>query len=123
MYHHDFLFAHGPMVGAFGFGPEGSLLGASALLILALVFSLWSIVWMGLGLWHAAHNRQGWWFIAFLLIHTLGILEIIYLFRFRKDRDSTPLLPWHHEKKEKPVTTEARPADEANLPTAESSPE
>jgi hypothetical protein len=42
-------------------------------------FLLWSLAWGGLALWHAAKRNEKWWFIAFLLIHTAGILEIVYL--------------------------------------------
>ncbi len=41
---------------------------------------LWSMVWKGLALWHSAGRKQGWWFIALLVINTVGILEIFYLF-------------------------------------------
>ncbi len=40
---------------------------------------LWSVVWTGLALWHSARRGQKWWFIFFMLVHTAGILEIIYL--------------------------------------------
>ena len=46
---------------------------------IALVI-VWSLVWKGLALWRAALLRQKWWFIAILLLNTLGILEIIYIF-------------------------------------------
>ncbi len=39
----------------------------------------WSIFWMGLALWHAARRGDKVWFVVFLLVHTVGILEIIYL--------------------------------------------
>ena len=51
-----------------------------ALVPFVLVFILWSIMWKGLALWHAARRGEPWWFIALLIINTLGILEIIYLF-------------------------------------------
>lgn len=41
---------------------------------------VWSLFWKGLGLWHSASRKQGWWFLAMLLINSLGILEIVYLF-------------------------------------------
>ena len=41
---------------------------------------IWSLLWKGLALWRASKRNDKWWFIAFLLINTLGILEIIYLF-------------------------------------------
>ena len=46
-------------------------------IIAALV---WAVVWKGLGLWHAARRGQYWWFLILLVVNTLGILEIIYLF-------------------------------------------
>ncbi len=40
----------------------------------------WTLVWKGFALWRSAKLRQRCWFITILLINTLGILEIIYLF-------------------------------------------
>lgn len=47
----------------------------------------WSIIWKGIALWNAARNRQLSWFIALLIVNTLGLLEIIYLAFFRKDKN------------------------------------
>lgn len=47
---------------------------------------LWSIVWKGLGLWHASRNGDYLWFIAMLVINTVGILEIVYIFGVAKMR-------------------------------------
>jgi len=44
------------------------------------VFVLWSVVWKGLALWHAARRKEPWWFVILLVVNTFGILEIIYLF-------------------------------------------
>lgn len=41
--------------------------------------AIWSLAWSGLALWNAAKRGQKWWFVLFLLVHTMGILEIIYL--------------------------------------------
>lgn len=46
---------------------------------------IWSLVWKGLALWRAAGFRQKYWFIAILLINTLGLLEIIYIFLVSRD--------------------------------------
>jgi len=43
----------------------------------------WTLFWKGFGLWFAARNRQSGWFVAMLLLNTLGILPIIYLIFFR----------------------------------------
>jgi hypothetical protein len=40
---------------------------------------VWSSVWKGLALWHAAKRSDKWWFVALLVINTVGILEICYL--------------------------------------------
>ncbi len=54
--------------------------GHSALVPFLIIFVLWTIVWKGLALWHSARRGQGWWFAIMLVVNTLGILEIIYLF-------------------------------------------
>ncbi|MDP2648555.1 MAG: DUF5652 family protein [Patescibacteria group bacterium] len=41
---------------------------------------VWSLVWKGLALWRAAKRGEKIWFVVFLLVNTLGILEIVYLF-------------------------------------------
>ena len=41
---------------------------------------VWSLFWKGLALWHAARRGQPWWFLVLLLVNTLGLLEIIYVF-------------------------------------------
>lgn len=56
-------------------------MGGSGVLILVLI---WSFFWKGLGLWHSAQRKQGRWFVLLLLVNTLGILEIIYLFLVAK---------------------------------------
>lgn len=41
---------------------------------------LWAIVWKGLALWKAAELEQKYWFIVMLVLNTVGLLEIFYLF-------------------------------------------
>jgi len=57
----------------------GAFLGPGLLLIL-----IWSLFWKGLALWHAGRRGQPWWFVVMLVINTIGILEIIYLFAVLK---------------------------------------
>ena len=45
-----------------------------------LILFLWSILWKGLALWRAAKRGDKIWFVIFLFVNTVGILEIIYLF-------------------------------------------
>ena len=64
---------------------------AAALMPIILVAVLWEIVLKGFGLWYSARGSQKWWFIAMLVLNTLGILPIIYLIWFRpKDGAHAP---------------------------------
>jgi hypothetical protein len=69
-------------------GPLSAQLGVNPILLVALfiVVSAWSLIWKGVGLWYAARNHQRRWFIAMLIVNTLGILEIIYILWFRADK-------------------------------------
>jgi hypothetical protein len=62
--------------GMMGWGPQMPFYFGSWILI-ALA---WSLLWKGLALWRAAKRGEKIWFIVFLIVNTLGILEIIYLF-------------------------------------------
>lgn len=55
--------------------------------ILILVVA-WAIPWKGLALWKAAQLKDKRWFIALLVINTLGALEILYIFIFSKRKKS-----------------------------------
>lgn len=46
----------------------------------------WTIPWKGVALWKAARNGHKWWFIALLVINTLAVLEILYIFVFGKKK-------------------------------------
>jgi hypothetical protein len=53
-------------------------------LIILLMIIIWTIIWKGLALWKAARSGSRAWFIILLIINTLGILEILYIFIFSK---------------------------------------
>lgn len=46
------------------------------------LLTAWSLIWKGLALWRSAKFHQRNWFVALLVLNTLGILEIVYLFKF-----------------------------------------
>lgn len=46
---------------------------------LIALLAVWEAVWKGFALWHSARNKQLVWFIAILIVNTVGILPIIYL--------------------------------------------
>ncbi|HZZ99279.1 MAG TPA: DUF5652 family protein [Candidatus Paceibacterota bacterium] len=60
-------------------GPVGFGVG----IVFALVV-IWSLVWKGLALWKSARHGHKWWFIVLLIVNTLGILEILYIYIFSK---------------------------------------
>lgn len=47
---------------------------------------IWAIFWKGLALWKSARNDQRYWFVALLIVNSLGILDILYLFVFAKNK-------------------------------------
>ncbi|MDE2188346.1 MAG: hypothetical protein KGJ35_01300 [Patescibacteria group bacterium] len=65
--------------GLLGFGSIG--------LIVIILLALWlicTIMLKAYAMWHAAKRDEVWWFIALLLINTLGILELVYIIFFLK---------------------------------------
>ncbi|HOW37067.1 MAG TPA: DUF5652 family protein [Candidatus Pacearchaeota archaeon] len=47
----------------------------------------WEAVWKGIALWKAGRNNQLGWFIALLILNTVGILPILYLLFFQKSKE------------------------------------
>lgn len=45
----------------------------------------------GLALWKSARKDSKIWFIVFLVVNTLGILEILYLYVFSKKKILAPV--------------------------------
>jgi len=73
------------MMNYFGnFGGFGGMPFALPFLLPMIFLIPWVLIWKGLALWHAARRGEPWWFLALLVINTVGILEIIYLFLVAK---------------------------------------
>ncbi len=55
-----------------------------------ILFIFWVLPWKAVALWKAVKNNHKGWFIALLLLNTLAILEIIYIFVFseRKNKEN-----------------------------------
>ena len=62
----------------------GNLLGS--FFILLIIAIIWSFIWKGIALWKAARNNQKTWYIILLIVNTLGILEILYIYVFYKKK-------------------------------------
>jgi len=77
--------------------------------ILIVALGLWTIFWKGVALWRAARYEQKKWFIVILgillFINTIGILELVYLFKFaKKPLTITEIRGWLNIDKNKPKT-------------------
>ncbi len=59
--------------------------------ILIWLIILWTLPWKGVALWRSARNNQKGWFVALLVLNTLAILEIIYIFFFSKKKENPVL--------------------------------
>jgi methionyl-tRNA synthetase len=53
-------------------------------IILLILAVLWTLPWKGTALWKSAKSNQKIWFVVFLIINTLGLLEILYLIFWQK---------------------------------------
>ena len=51
-----------------------------------ILIILWVLPWKAVSLWKAAKNNHKKWFVALLILNTLAILEIIYIFIFSKKK-------------------------------------
>jgi hypothetical protein len=49
---------------------------------------IWTIAWKGVALWKAAQNGQKKWFVVMLVLNTLALLEIVYIFYFAKKKET-----------------------------------
>ena len=56
----------------------------SAWLFLIILIFIWTLPWKGWALWKAARTDDKIWFIILLIVNTLGVLEILYIFVFSK---------------------------------------
>lgn len=54
---------------------------------LFVLLIIWSLIWKGIALWKSARLTDKAWFIVLLIVNTVGILEIFYIFVFAKRND------------------------------------
>ena len=66
-----------------------------------IVLVIWSTPWKGAALWRSARNGHMGWFIVLLVVNTLAILDILYIFIFSKFGTQ--------ESQEKPETENIQP--------------
>ncbi|HBU07107.1 MAG TPA: hypothetical protein DEB09_03400 [Candidatus Magasanikbacteria bacterium] len=63
------------------------------LTIFIITLIIWSGIWKGVALWKSARNNHLGWFITFMFINTLGILEILYIYVFSKKQSDSLTQP------------------------------
>lgn len=66
---------------------------ASHAVTLAVLLTLWVLPWKAVALWKAARNGQKAWFVALLILNTLALLEIVFVFFFSKPKKEAELTP------------------------------
>lgn len=57
-------------------------------LFIFFLIMLWVLPWKAWALWTAAKNEHKWWFVILILVNSVAILDIIYLFAVAKKRGS-----------------------------------
>ena len=62
---------------------DNTLFGLGFWAFLGLV-AVWSLFWKGWALWRSARLGSKKWFVAMLILNTVGILEILYIYVFSK---------------------------------------
>ena len=48
------------------------------------IAAAWSLAWKGVALWRAARLGSKPWFVALMILNTVGLLDILYLGFFSK---------------------------------------
>lgn len=61
----------------------GGSLGLNVLMLLLIV---WTLCWKCYSSWLAAKNGDKTWFVALVILNTLGILDMIYVFGIKKKK-------------------------------------
>ena len=47
---------------------------------------IWSITWKAIDIWKAARNRQLGWFLVLFIINSAGLLPILYIYYYQRDK-------------------------------------
>ena len=69
--------------------------------ILISVIGIWTIIWKGFALWKSARKSKMIWFIILLVVNTIGILEILYIYVFSELGKKKQKIHKSHKKRRK----------------------
>ncbi|MFI5241307.1 MAG: DUF5652 family protein [Microgenomates group bacterium] len=61
-----------------------SYMSSNSFGILLIPLMIWALVWKGMALWKSAQKGDKVWFVVLLVVNTLGILDILYIYLFSK---------------------------------------
>ena len=53
--------------------------------------AIWVLPWKGMALWKSAREGSKAWFVVLLLLNTVGILDILYIYVFSKKKSAQPV--------------------------------
>jgi hypothetical protein len=59
----------------------------AVLIPVLILIAIWDGAWKVVGMWKSARHNQLAWFICLALFNTMGILPIVYLVFFQRDRN------------------------------------
>lgn len=62
---------------------------------LIAILAIWVLPWKGIALWKAAKLGQKKWFVALLIVNTLAILEIIYIFIVARKKEKSETIQYN----------------------------
>jgi len=55
-------------------------------LIVLILLAIWDMIWKGIALWKAGKNNHLTWFVFIFIFNTIGILPMLYIFVFSKNK-------------------------------------
>ncbi|MFA5021198.1 MAG: DUF5652 family protein [Patescibacteria group bacterium] len=63
------------------------------LTLIFIVLAIWTVPWKGWALWKAARAGSKIWFVVLLIVNTVGILDILYIYIFSKKASEKKIEP------------------------------
>ena len=73
-------------------------------MIVLIIILIWSAVWKAMALWKSARNKQVAWFVVLCIFNTIGLLVILYLAFWQKNKNTAIAVDV-----KKPVKVEKKP--------------
>ena len=71
--------------------PQYTQMDPTAFWIVFAVVLAWTLYWKGRAMWLACKKDDKKWFVAILILNTLGILDILYIYVVSKKGKKTEL--------------------------------